>query len=973
MPKRSSKFGPRFAFVLAALVLAGFRPQEDHVIAAGEGRFVIDGKVMDVHIDSERMALYGTNFHVGPDEKLNCFGASSSQLMICSFGNQGMQIDGKVFSEVGLTLVSPAGISFGPIAEVQALQNFTAIAGRLDTADFMAGHIFCSHLDGKILNEGKIEVGGEAIFVAGHIENLGSIAADTITWVNGSSVYIGSNAEHMRVRLTYDKEINTEHTPFANRGRLTAKGRVAFRSGDPYTQAFIQSSEGSIQADDVLIDAPSNVCLSGIIDAANIDIHRVYTLSLGRLKLPSESAWDLSGVGSMLCTGPLRSRLLRGEIYNEARFEELFLTEGLDLEMSKGRFSTKEFCAQRFHLNAGEWLLSDNAHVDSLFDLTKVPLRLQGKNQRLTSGEVLKLGSVSGAGQDLKLSAGRVELTDRMEGISKLELTGGTTILDQAHIEAKKVEAKAPLVVRGKSELFSQSAIHLATLEWESDATLRLRTAGDLHAPKGIGRSGRHIGTLVVEESKDFFCRGPIFARMLRHNGEGKFYVEGGLHAPGGVHVRTGGDLVIHGDCMTLAQAAALTPKVGANGGSVYLESKGGSVTVHSIETSGASGVERGGDAGAISIFQSDTLISTGPGHYMPKARAHLLGTRYVAIGGRGGKPGIDGDIKIGNSTPHFPDRCPVTFKRGVTIAGGDLTFGFNTAVGFREDANLDLSGSLYLSDMLVIGNLNLSTDQINVYPHEVGKITLSNGSVVEAGPTQIIVLGEARSSARNIRLAPSIGYDALPINTKSYATAYGMIPERRALILEMIELDDGSIVPPPGRRYLQSMTPSIALIAPVPELNSHPIELQKILNEAAAPIEILADMISSSLVRLDSVDLAKWEGIREQIMQTHENPASLPIERYQQRLRYAVFEPRRFIHTLGRSNAGRSALAFIERVKELMDDLKEQKNERVARYLERFSQPPEITRERWRQILDVVKKKVQKKTRVRTNRRVRA
>lgn len=953
------KIGPRVAFVIAALVLAGFRPKEDHVIAAGEGRFAIDGKEMSVHVDSERMALYGTNFHVAADESLNCFGAPSAQLMICSFGKLGMQIDGKVFSQVGLTLVSPAGISFGPIAEIQALQNFTAVAGRLDTADFMAGRLYCSHLDGKILNEGKIEVGAEAIFVAGHVENIGSIAADTITWVTGNSVYIGSETEHMRVRLTHDKEINAGHTPFANRGSLTAKGRVAFRSGDPYTQAFIQNHQGSIEAEEVSIDAPSKVLLRGTIDASNITIHRVSELSLGHLKLPSRAVWDLSAVGAMLVSGPFSAKALGGKIYSEARFGKVDLTEGLDLDMPRGVFFSGDFTAGRFRLNAREWNLAGSAHVSGLLDISKVPLQLKASSNAntsaLSSDQKLKLGRLSAQGSDLRLSSPQIELTDRMEGLSKLHLSEGVATLDQAHIEAGVIDAQVPLTLRSKSELLGRNEIRLGSVHWENEATLRLRTAGDLYASCGFGQVGHHTGALVVEESKNFVCGGPISLRSMHLNSHGHAHTHGSVRAPGGIYMRAGGDLIIAGDCTASAVEKSVAPAEGAGGGSVYLESEGGDVSVHNVETSGGRGVERGGDAGAISIFQSNALDCVGVGAYTPKSRAHLLGWRYVARGGSGKRFGADGDVKIGSSTPHFPDRCPVVFKRGVLIAGGDLTFGFNTAVGFRENANLALSGSLYLSDMLVIGDLNLDTKVINVYPHEVGKIALSNGSLVNAGPTQMAVLGSARSSAQSIRLAPAIGYESLEIDAKNYATAYAMPPQRRALIQQIVDLEDGSMTPPLGRIHLYSMTPSMALIAPLPELMGHPPELQRILNDAAAPIEILAEMITSSLA-FDTPELVKWEEIRSDIMQTHENPASIPIERYQQRLRYAIFEPKRFVNRLGHSVKGRSALAFIKKVRDLIDELKAQKNSSVALYLERFSQPPEITRERWQQILKAVK-----------------
>lgn len=949
----------RLALSVSTLLLAAFRPLDDHAVAAGEGSFSIDGNKMQVNVKSERMALYATNFTVGKSERLDCLGPSNANLLICSFGNEGMQIHGEVFSQVGLTLVSPAGIFFGPMAEIQALQNFTAVGGRIDTNDFMQGNLHFTHLDGDILNKGSLISKGLALFVGRSIENLGEIAADTLIWASGGSVYLGSESEHIRVKVSHGKEVDKADVPLVNHGMLKAQGRIIFRSGDPYTQALLQGSEGSMEADLVSIDTHGNVRLSGAIDADRIELSGLRDLTLSHIKAPTKSQWFLEA-SEIIGWGPFKAHSIEGSLKGDATFEGVDV-EKIDLKMPKGRLTTLDLKAQSFAVDAKGWQIGGSVDVHSGFDASQLPIQLTGPiktAQQISSQGKISLGRVDANSRSFDVNADRIHLNGNIESAKKIRFLA-PTLGNNRRISAHDMVFQGPYTIQTENELIANGSILFkGMVNSPNRSYLKIQANGDVKADQGFGRDSHPLGSLTFSSVDNLDVRGGLCADyLIQLSGKGETHISEGIRAERGVHLCTSGNIRVDGKIDTRASKLKPLPKKGNQGGDLYIHSKRGSVIVHDIDTSGAPALSVGGDAGSITLLQTDLLKPSSEGTHTPLGQLRLLGKEYLALGGGGQRRGGDGQINIGNSTLEFPDRASILSNANIRIAGGDLTLGFNTSAGFSENLHLKLSGNLYATDILVFGDLSIAAKDLFVYPHSKGKVRLSSGDIVGSGPTQMVVLGSIDSRVGKIHYAPAAGYQSHPI--QNYAFSYGMIPERKLGIVDMLTLEDGSMVSPPGRSYLQTMTPAAALIAPFPKLLGFPIEPPKLKNTSAATINVLAQMIEESIAKYAPEDLPVWQEIRREVLASHENPASLPIARYQHRLRYSLFEPARFVNSLGRSDKGRLALQFITQVNRLKEALQEHKTkqkERLISWLTSFTQPQEVTKSRWQQICDVAR-----------------
>ncbi|HWE01853.1 MAG TPA: filamentous hemagglutinin N-terminal domain-containing protein [Tepidisphaeraceae bacterium] len=163
------------------------------------------------------------------------------------------QIDGSLFSNGTIYFVNPAGVFFGPSANVSA-GGVCAVAGNLANADFTAGTNHFTGVAGTISNQGAIHASGDVSLVGKTVVNTGSIVSDggAVALVSGQDVLLSEKNSRVFAKIA----------PAAPAGQ-------ALGSGDIYAMAL--RNGGHIKARQVTLqsDSGSAVSVGGAVDVSN--------------------------------------------------------------------------------------------------------------------------------------------------------------------------------------------------------------------------------------------------------------------------------------------------------------------------------------------------------------------------------------------------------------------------------------------------------------------------------------------------------------------------------------------------------------------------------------------------------------------------------------------------------------------------------------------------------------------------------
>ena len=181
-------------------------------------------------------------------------------------------IDGNLFANGIVYMVNPAGVMFGQGAVINVGQIFAA-AGNLSNSDFLQGINHFTDVTGSVLNAGNIHASA-VNFVGQMVANSGEIIAPkgTVVMAAGNDVLIGKMDGNMFVKVSGDASAAqpNAHAAVSNTGTVDAKdGQVNMSAGDMFSLAI--RNTGSVTAGNITIHGGSHstVLVSGKLDAAN--------------------------------------------------------------------------------------------------------------------------------------------------------------------------------------------------------------------------------------------------------------------------------------------------------------------------------------------------------------------------------------------------------------------------------------------------------------------------------------------------------------------------------------------------------------------------------------------------------------------------------------------------------------------------------------------------------------------------------
>ena len=181
-------------------------------------------------------------------------------------------IDGNLFANGIVYMVNPAGVMFGQGAVINVGQIFAA-AGNLSNSDFLQGVNHFTDVTGSVLNAGNIHASA-VNFVGQMVANSGEIIAPqgTVVMAAGNDVLIGKMDGNMFVKVS-DSGTTAAHGAKAavtNTGTVDAAGgQVNMSAGDMFSLAI--RNTGTVKAGNITLHGGSNstVLVSGKLDAAN--------------------------------------------------------------------------------------------------------------------------------------------------------------------------------------------------------------------------------------------------------------------------------------------------------------------------------------------------------------------------------------------------------------------------------------------------------------------------------------------------------------------------------------------------------------------------------------------------------------------------------------------------------------------------------------------------------------------------------
>ncbi|MDH4378662.1 MAG: filamentous hemagglutinin N-terminal domain-containing protein [Vampirovibrionales bacterium] len=151
-------------------------------VVSGEATFVQNGSnTLNINATTDNVIIHYQTFNVGTNEFIHFnLPSASSSVLNQVLGGGASQILGQLTSNGQVYLVNPAGIQFGPAAQVN-VGALVASTLNMKDADFLAGKMVFSQLGTpeKIINNGTIAVTdkGFIVLAGGAILNTGTLSS----------------------------------------------------------------------------------------------------------------------------------------------------------------------------------------------------------------------------------------------------------------------------------------------------------------------------------------------------------------------------------------------------------------------------------------------------------------------------------------------------------------------------------------------------------------------------------------------------------------------------------------------------------------------------------------------------------------------------------------------------------------------------------------------------------------------------
>jgi len=222
-------------------------------VVAGQANIAQSGNAMTVNQQTDKMIANWNTFNIGQNASVAFQQPGASSVALNRILDQNpSQIYGRLSANGQVFLLNPAGVYFGPTAQVD-VGGLVASSLSLSNENFLAGkyHFENTGIAGAVSNMGQIRTadGGYVAFLSPRITNEGTITAPggTVTLAAGDKVSLDFTGDRL-VNFTVDQ--GAIDALIENRGLVKADGglvKMNAKAADELIQAVV-NNEGIIEA-----------------------------------------------------------------------------------------------------------------------------------------------------------------------------------------------------------------------------------------------------------------------------------------------------------------------------------------------------------------------------------------------------------------------------------------------------------------------------------------------------------------------------------------------------------------------------------------------------------------------------------------------------------------------------------------------------------------------------------------------------
>ena len=249
------------ALVMSALLASGGQAQAidpttlptGGQVVTGNANISQSGNAMTISQHTDKMIANWNTFNVGQNASVAFRQPGASSVALNRIFDQNpSQIYGRLSANGQVFLLNPAGVYFGPTAQVD-VGGLVASSLNLSNENFLTGkyHFENTGIAGSIINQGQIRTadGGYVAFLSPRITNEGTISTPggTVALAAGDKVSLDFTGDKL---VTFTVDQGTIDALIENKGLIKADGglvKMTAKAADELTRAVMNNS-GVIEA-----------------------------------------------------------------------------------------------------------------------------------------------------------------------------------------------------------------------------------------------------------------------------------------------------------------------------------------------------------------------------------------------------------------------------------------------------------------------------------------------------------------------------------------------------------------------------------------------------------------------------------------------------------------------------------------------------------------------------------------------------
>jgi filamentous hemagglutinin family protein len=247
---------------------------EDGTVAAGAASISRNGPLTTIHQKSPNAIINWRSFDIGTNETVRFVQPSATARAmnrITGANPSPSQIHGSLQANGIVYIVNPAGVIFGPTASVN-VGGILAAGGAMSNKDFMAGRNRFTSITGPVHNLGSIRAESIAALVGSSVVSTGNVYVPegTVVMAAGDKVVLGSPLGGVMVSLPRAEGGAGADARMDVGGDIKARN-VSLVASDMFSLAINGRIDVSGRTGGSVVATAGEIALNGSINAAGVD------------------------------------------------------------------------------------------------------------------------------------------------------------------------------------------------------------------------------------------------------------------------------------------------------------------------------------------------------------------------------------------------------------------------------------------------------------------------------------------------------------------------------------------------------------------------------------------------------------------------------------------------------------------------------------------------------------------------------